>query len=287
MPNGIKWSFVFPVIILVLTGTGCWKRIDEKEVVARVGSAVLTKSALKEQMSWEGFRADQQSNYIERWVNRELLFAEARQQGLDQNRELQYQLDLFEKEQMIHQLMERTFAERISIDEDEITSYYEKNKDQFVVQEDEVRIYHLLTKDRQEAELARQEIRAGKPFRDVAKERSIGFFKDEGGDMGFIRRQDVIPELSRTAFMLPEGRLSSIIPSKHGYHLIQVVKKRNAGNIKELSEVRDEIIQRLRVTKESAVYYDLVYQLRNRIKVYISVPSDNTELPDSLAIESY
>jgi len=35
-----------------------------------------------------------------------------------------------------------------------------------------------------------------------------------------------------------------------------------------LSEVSDEISRRLRVNNERAVYYDLLYQLKNKQKVY-------------------
>ena len=111
--------------------------------------------------------------------------------------------------------------------------------------------------------------------KEVARERSIGEFNERGGDLGIVRKAELIDALARPAFIMGEGAVSSIISSQFGFHILKVEKKYPAGSIKTLEEVHDELKQRIYVTKERSVYYDLIYELRDRIEPYISVPKDS------------
>jgi len=283
---GIQEVLFFLTKFVVLIFVGCQSRVSENQIVARAGDSVLDREAMHQRMTWEGMRPEQESEFVDRWVNRELLFQEAKRLGLDKALELRWELELVEKEYLIQKLLERTFAKGVQVTDAEIAAYYEKNKELFRVDEDEIRALHILTKARREADIASQEIRAGKPFEKVAEERSVGIFRGMGGDMGFFNRGDVIPEVARLAFRLSEGRVSNIFQSNHGYHILKVLKKRKRGDIKELSEVRDEIFQHLRVSKERSVYYDLLYQLQNETKVYVSVPQSKEGHEDTLRVQA-
>lgn len=276
----VLWVWCTVVFILL----GCQGRVPEEEIVARVGNAVLSREEMNEGMVWRGMRPEEESEFVERWIDRELLYQEAKRLGLDKTKELEWQLELVKREYLINKLLERTFAKEIQITEEEITVYYEKNKEQFRVDEDEVHALHILVNRQSEARAALQEIRAGRPFKEVAMDRSVGMFQENGGDMGFFKREDVIPEVSRVAFHLAEGRVSSSFRSSHGYHILKVLKRRSKGDVKDLSEVRDEILQRLRVGKERSVYHDLLIRLQNQTKVYVPVPPVREERGDTLGV---
>ena len=279
----VRIEFLLPALLAIML-LNCWGRGEEEEIVARVDNAVLTRQSMKSRMNWEGLREDQESEFVEKWVDRELLYREAKRLRLDKTEALQWELELVEKEYVIQKLLERIYAKKIQITEEEILAYYEQNQDLFRVEEEEVKILHILTKERNEARAALQEIQAGKDFSDVARECSIGLFHDQGGQLGYIKREDVIPEIARIAFHLTTGRMSSIIKSNHGYHVIKVTKKRSKGEIKDLSEVRDEILQRLRIIKERSAYYDLLFQLQNEVKVFVAIPRrEETIENDSLS----
>lgn len=64
--------------------------------------------------------------------------------------------------------------------------------------------------------------------------------------------------------------MSTILKSNDGSHIFKIIKKYNKGSVKDFTDVKDEILQRLRVIKERSVYYDLLYQLKNKQKVYIA-----------------
>lgn len=271
-------------IILILLFMVCGKRSADDPVIARVGDAVLRSQEMRRKMAWEGMRPEQISEYVDRWVNRELLVQEARRQNLDQDENLRWELDLVEKEFLVQKLLEQTFARSVQITDGEIEAYYEKNKEMYLVTEDEVRASHVLTETREEANLAHQEITAGMEIADVARERSVGSFRDRGGDLGFFRRGDTIAEIERVAFALREGSVSRVFQSSHGFHIIKVVKKRRQGSYKALQNVRDEILQHLRVTKERSVYRALISQLQNNTKVEVIVPPQSDTVDSVRAI---
>jgi parvulin-like peptidyl-prolyl isomerase len=201
---------------------------------------------------------------------------------LHQADDIQESLERLEKELLINKLLERTYNEKIRLSEEEIQSYYDQNITDFQIDADEVRIQHILLSSRADANLALQEINAGNSFESVAKARSIDAFAQQGGEMGFIRSEDVIPEIQRIAFRLSKDQVSTVIRSSYGYHIIKVLDKRSEGDTKPLTEVRTEIMQRLRVVKEGQVYYDLLYQLQNQNKYYVFQPPIPAETADSV-----
>ena len=270
------------VVVAFMFITGCRSRISEDDTVARVGDQVLSRDMMVKQMAWEGMDPDQEKQFVERWVDRELLYQAAMNQGLTKTEELEFELGLVEKEYQIQKLLERTFADKIKISDEELKQYYDKNMDLFRVEENDVRLYHILVESRQEANVVLQELRTGKQFQDVAKDHSVGIFRERGGDLGYVKREDLIPELANQAFRIQENTISSPIKTDHGYHIIKVIKKRSKGDIREFDEVRDEISRRIRVNKERMVYYDFLYNLRDNVNVSVSIESSPKHQQDSL-----
>lgn len=267
--NGYGTGAVIVALLWSLTYTGCRTKSQNTQIAAEAGNAVLTREELQKRMTLEGLPQTRENEYIENWINGELLVQEARRQGIEKTDELKWEMEKVEKQYLINQLIEKTFAEKIRITEANISDFYEKNRKIFEAEEDEVHLLQIMTKSQADAEMTLQEIKAGKSFEQAARERSVDSFRDKGGDMGFVGRNDLIPELSRVAFNLAEGSLSPIIKSNQGYHILKIVKKHMKGETRDLQEVRDEISQRLRVDRERAIYYDLLYQLKNKQRVVV------------------
>jgi peptidyl-prolyl cis-trans isomerase C len=255
---------------LLAFALACSTGRSDKSIVARVGNAVLTQESLEKNMRVEGVLSGQENVYIEKWVNRELLAMEAKKQGLDKSTEFKNELKTLESEILIQKLLEKVFAEQIHFSDKEIESYYKQNRDLFILPEEEIHLLHILVKTQLEANQALQEIRAGKSFNTVAKERSVDSFRNKGGDMDLIRKGDVIPELARIAFSLPESTIPSVLQTSYGFHIFRVVKRYKTGDPMEFNDAKSEVLKRLRVTKERSIYRELLYQLQNKYKIYVT-----------------
>ena len=100
---------------------------------------------------------------------------------------------------------------------------------------------------RAKADAALRRIREGESFAKVARDVSDGPTAREGGDLGYFRRGQMIPQLEQAAFALQPGQVSPLIRvsgDRGGYHLV-TVEDRRAIAMRPLSEVQEEIRNRL------------------------------------------
>lgn len=104
-------------------------------------------------------------------------------------------------------------------------------------------------KVRERAAKLRQEILGGKPFAEVAKRSSEDpGSKDQGGDLGYFQRGQMVPEFEDAAFALEAGAVSEPVKTAFGYHLIQVEEHRQARQ-RPFEEVAEELTGEIRRRK--------------------------------------
>ena len=103
-------------------------------------------------------------------------------------------------------------------------------------------------KARTELNKVLQEALSGTDFAELAKKHSQDPSASEGGDMGFVARGQITPTLENTLFGLEAGKVSEILESPYGLHLLKVEEKQ-AEKIRELADVREEIVVALKNEK--------------------------------------
>lgn len=91
---------------------------------------------------------------------------------------------------------------------------------------EEVRASHILVKTKEEALQIKEEILAGKPFEEAAKEYSSCPSSRNGGDLGYFGRNAMVVEFDHAAFEAPVGEVTKPIQTDFGWHLILVTDKR-------------------------------------------------------------
>jgi len=79
----------------------------------------------------------------------------------------------------------------------------------------------------EKAKQIRQDIIKGADFAVQAKLYSCDpGSKKDGGDLGFINRGEMVPEFEAAAFRLEEGKISDIVESQYGYHIVQCLERK-------------------------------------------------------------
>jgi len=148
-------------------------------------------------------------------------------------------------------LLRREVKDKIIVSDEEIGEYYNKHREEYEGKES-VRMKQLLlllppnaditikTKMKNEALRLRGLIMSGESFDLLAAKYSQGPAAAQGGDVGFIERGTIIPEVEAAAFSLPVEKVSEVIESSLGFHIIKVVDKKGAG-LKPIAMVREEI----------------------------------------------
>ncbi len=93
--------------------------------------------------------------------------------------------------------------------------------------EEEVHARHILVTTEQEAKEIEAELKKGADFATLAKQKS----KDpsaatNGGDLGWLTKDQMVPEFSEAAFKLAKAQISDPVHTKFGWHVIKVDDKR-------------------------------------------------------------
>jgi peptidyl-prolyl cis-trans isomerase SurA len=126
-----------------------------------------------------------------------------------------------------------------------------------VVSEDEAKRKLLALKQRLDNHAA--------DFAELAKSNSNDGSASKGGDLGWVYSGDMVPEFERAMNALKEGEISAPVQTQFGFHLIEVLGRRDEDVSQERQRV--EARQALRARKSDESYQEWLRQLRDRAYV--------------------
>ena len=86
----------------------------------------------------------------------------------------------------------------------------------------EVHAKHILVEHEEHATQLKRKLEKGESsFEELAREHSDGPSGEDGGDLGWFGRGDMVKPFERTAFELDEGEVSDPVETRFGWHLIR------------------------------------------------------------------
>ena len=111
----------------------------------------------------------------------------------------------------------------------------------------------------------RERIDNGADFAELARLQSEDASSSRGGDLGWLSPGDTVPEFERAMNALAPGQVSDPVQSPFGWHLIQVLERRD----EDLSKERQRLMARqaIRARKSDEAYQEWVRQQRDRAYV--------------------
>jgi peptidyl-prolyl cis-trans isomerase C len=132
-----------------------------------------------------------------------------------------------------------------------------------VASEEEVSARHILVETEDEAKKILADLKKGGDFAAIAKEKSKDpGSKDNGGDLGFFTKDQMVPEFAEVAYKLDKGQLSDPVKTQFGWHIIKVDDKRKKP-APTFEQVKDQV-ETFVVRKAQA---ELITKLRADAKV--------------------
>jgi peptidyl-prolyl cis-trans isomerase C len=161
------------------------------------------------------------------------------------------------RQMAIQQLIEDKIVAGLEVVEARADEFYKANPEIFV-QPEQVRARHILIRTEAEADAAAKaeareridEIRRkaveGEDFAALAKTHSQDpGSKDNGGDLGFFARGQMVKPFEETAFALKENEISQVVESPFGFHIIQVTGRKPAETV-AYETVKPRILEHLK-----------------------------------------
>jgi peptidyl-prolyl cis-trans isomerase SurA len=201
-----------------------------------------------------------------------------REQGLGKDafrRQVKRDLETF-------QILTLKVRSRVKVTDEDVQNYYQSRAKEFPLDE-EVRVRHVFlalpkvagpaeeSPVRAKAEAVLKRLRAGADFAAVAREVSQGPSAAEGGDLGWLRRGSIQAELEREAFALATGRVSDLVRTRTGFHILKVEERRGGGT-KPFEEVKEAIRDRLATEQLESYRNQYVAELRKEAVIDVKMP---------------
>ena len=111
--------------------------------------------------------------------------------------------------------------------------------------EEEVHARHILVADEAEAKKIIAELKKGGDFAALAKKYSTDPGGAQGGDLGFFRKEEMVPEFAAAAFAMKPGEISSVpVHTQFGWHVIKLEEHR-AAPPPSFEQSHDQLRQKL------------------------------------------
>jgi peptidyl-prolyl cis-trans isomerase C len=213
-------------------------------VVARIGERTITEADLS--LARQQFGSElgqipeeqQRSALIDAMVNIELLARAAQDAKLDQGPEFERRLDFLRKQALRNAYVEQKIVTALS--PEDLQKGYETLVLSQHKPEEQIRARHILVEKQEEAQKIIEDLKGGVAFEELAKQ-SKDPSGQEGGDLGFFGRGQMVPPFEEAAFKLEPGSYTEQpVQSEFGWHVIRVEEKR-MSQPPALAEVEDEL----------------------------------------------
>ena len=208
------------------------------------------------------------SMVLDQVISEKLLIQEAKNMGLEKDNDVLEQIKKMTEQILVQVLIEREILDKVDVNDEEISEYYEENKVSFTEKE-QIHLYNILLESEEEAQDILEQLKAGGDFSEITKEKSTGPSAAQGGDLGYLTKGTIIPEIEEVVFALEVEELSEVVKTDFGFHILKITEKK-PETVKALEEVKEEIIQTLLPTKQKEAFDNLLEELKGKVEIEIN-----------------
>jgi len=246
---------------------------DDKKVIATVSNRAITVKAFKARIDrlpayYQRIVRSNLKRYLDETIMEMLLYEDALRKGLDKDKEVKEILIEARKKILVSKLVAGEVDEKAKVSEEDMLKYYGEHKDEFKTPE-MWRASHILVTSESEAKSIADELSKGADFGDLAKKYSIDATASRGGDIGFFRAGQLVPEFEKACLKLNIGQTGDILHTQFGYHIIKLTDKRDAGG-QSYDEARRAIEGELSRKKKAVLFDEMVNKLKSLYSVNIN-----------------
>ena len=208
--------------------------------------------------------------YLEEMVAEELFYDEAIRDGINKDEEVKELVKEATKKIIIAKFIKTEVDDKAAVSEDDLKRFYELHKAEFKTPEI-WRASHILVATDVEARDVLDQLAKGASFEELAKMRSMDATASRGGDIGYFKQGQPIPDFEKVTMALEVGQVSGVVHTQFGYHIIKLTDKKAAGS-DSYENARPAIEAELKKGKRRVMFEELLAKLKEKYGVEIHEP---------------
>jgi peptidyl-prolyl cis-trans isomerase C len=257
--------------LAVLAGCGPGSSPDDKALVTVADKSITIKD-FKNKFSklpkhYQAVAEKNKKNLLDDMIVESLFLEDAVRKGIDKDKEIKDILVEARKKIIIAKFVKMEVDDKVKVSEGEMKAFYEEHKDEFKAPE-MWRASHILVASEGEAKDVVAELSKGKNFEDIARAKSIDATSSRGGDVGYFRKGQVVPEFENTCANLSVGQTGAIVHTQFGYHIIKLTDKKDEA-LEPYESAKPNIENTLKLKKRNELFDELVVYLKEKYRVRV------------------
>lgn len=258
---------LIPVILLVFLGftlSSCvHKKIKSKKgrIIASVGNKTLTLKEARDGVPETVYNQDSLkalTNYRNNWVKKQLLVQEANRIGLEHNPIVKKRIRRIRNDALAEALREFILkkTDSLKVTPQEISNYYEANKNQFILNEEYVRFRHMVTNNLKDCQQAKADLLHGIPWKEVVQKYGVNKKEILANSKRYWPISLAVKEyplLHRYLKIIGLKEISPIRMIDGHYHFVQLISRRAKGSHPDIKWVFGQIKDWLKLQKRRKI----------------------------------
>ncbi len=170
-------------------------------------------------------------------------------------------------------VMSQVISPDVVVTDKLLKEYYESHINDY--RDEEYKLQQIFVSGRtangqQRISAAYSQLKEGKPFEEVAKQFSEDPSAPDGGNIGYVKKADLVPGLKEAVEAVPPGSYSQVLVTPYGFHILKVgeVKK---GDTLPFEEVKGKIHERIVFEESEKRYKDYMDKLRKSAYIEVKI----------------
>ena len=300
------------VIVSLIPFSLVWAQTSSDTVLARVGTEKIYLSQFQQRLQSKGLSSTNPSlalatkqATLDDMIDELLIEKRAANYNFKSDPELQSNIRQYRNQLVLGLLRKKLVFEAVTVSDSEIVAYYQANREGGYKIPEAVKFREIFisfeksdikdkagnSKKIDKEALAKckeifRRLQNGADFGQLAKTFSNHKSAAEGGEMGFVPKGELLPELEEALYSSAPGLLEKPIKSTYGYHIVELQDFQKESHQELTGPLQDAIRDTLKKRKEEGRQKEVLDSLKQQFSVK-SNPGAVTKLTSPLSYESW
>jgi len=170
-------------------------------------------------------------------------------------------------------VMAQVISPDVIVTDKTLKEYYDTHTDEF--RDEEYRLQQIFISNRtinaqQKIFAAYNLLKEGTPFEEVAKKFSEDPSASHGGDIGYVKKGELVPGLKGAIGMLAPGGYTEILTTPYGFHVLRLAEVKK-GNTLPFDDVKGKIHERIVVEESEKRYKEYMEKLKQSAYIEVKI----------------